>query len=531
MASTATAGGVEERSSPSCVPAELRARYDAAGQGHVFSFVDSGRVSVSAAAHLCEQLAAVDVSLVAELFEATLADEAASKAAAAAPGAAAAAAAALAPPPGVVRARGNAEAGSWWAGGLAAVARGAAAALTLAGGQGTRLGFARPKGEYDIGLPSGKSLFQLQAERLHRVRVLAAAATGAAVLPPLPWYIMTSPMTDADTRAFFEEHKFFGLPREDVRLFTQGTLPCLDERGRMLLESGAALAQAPDGNGGLYRALHLSGAAADMRARGVEGVHVFAVDNAIVRPADPEFIGFCAGRAADVGSKVCAKAGPHERVGVLCLRAGAYAVVEYSELDRALAESRDVVTGELLFNAGNLCMHYFSTDFLFGACAPANLPKVYHLARKAIPFAHQDTGATTTPAAPNGIKLESFIFDVFPASQRMAALEIAREDEFAPVKNAPGAADDSPDTARALVLAQHARWLSAAGAVLEPPAPGAPAVAEVSPLLSYGGEGLRGYAGKVIRCPALLLGPGERADDFAASAARGVNIVAYVASE
>ena len=405
----------------------------------------------------------------------------------------------------------------------------AAAALTLAGGQGTRLGSSRPKGEYDIGLPSGKCLFRLQAERLRRLRALAARRAGSGAPPPLPWYVMTSPMTDADTRAYFAAADNFGLPAADVRLFVQGTLPCLGPRGDFLLESGGALACAPDGNGGLYRALHASGAVADMRARGVEGVHVFAVDNAIVRAADPAFIGFCARARADVGAKVCAKAGPHERVGVLCLRGGAPAVVEYSELAAPLAVARDPATGALVFNAGNLCMHYFSTDFLATACAPDRLPKVYHLARKAIAVADADTGAPAPPPrAPNGIKLESFIFDVFPAATALAALDIEREDEFAPVKNAPGAAEDSPDTARALVLAQHARWLRAAGAVLAAGDGGggdAPLVAEVSPLLSYAGEGLRAYAGMRIRCPALLLGPGEAPADFAAAAARGVNVV------
>jgi UDP-N-acetylglucosamine/UDP-N-acetylgalactosamine diphosphorylase len=358
------------------IPADLRARYEAHGQGHVFRFADAGLLTPAQTAALIDQLAAIDVPLVNALFAATMA-------AAAAPPAAQA----LAPPTNVVSQASAppAERAAWRAEGLAAIAGGRAAALVLAGGQGTRLGFDRPKGEYSLGLPSGRSLFALQAARLQRLRVLAAAAAGAppgAPLPPLPLYIMTSPMTDADTRAYWEAHAYFGLPRADVMFFSQGTLPCLSGgEGRILLEAGGAVAQAPDGNGGIYRGMHLQGVVADMQRRGVAGVHVFAVDNAIVRAADPEFLGFCLRARADVGSKVCPKAGPHEKVGVLCRVGGAYSVVEYSDMDRATAELRGE-DGALVFNAGNLCMHYYSTEFLAGPCSPEQLPKVYHLAKK-----------------------------------------------------------------------------------------------------------------------------------------------------
>ena len=356
------------------IPADLRARFEAGSQGHVFRFADAGLLTPEQTAALVSQLSAIDVPLVNALFSATTA-------AAAAPPTAQT----LSPPTNVVsQARASpAQRAAWRAEGLAAIAGGRAAALILAGGQGTRLGFDRPKGEYNLGLPSGRSLFELQAARLQRLRVLAAADAGAgAPLPSLPLYIMTSPMTDADTRAYWEAHAYFGLPRSDVMFFSQGTLPCLSPgEGRILLEAGGAVAQAPDGNGGIYRGMHLQGVVADMQRRGVAGVHVFAVDNAIVRPADPEFLGFCLGARADVGSKVCPKAGPHEKVGVLCRVGGAYSVVEYSDMDRATAELRGE-DGALLFNAGNLCMHYYSTDFLAGPCSPEHLPKVYHLAKK-----------------------------------------------------------------------------------------------------------------------------------------------------
>lgn len=466
---------------------------------------------------LTAQLQRIDVGLVNELFRATMG--------AAAAEAAAPVAAKLAPCRNVTRLKDapQAQRDAWYDAGLSAIASGKAAALILAGGQGTRLGSDRPKGEYDIGLPSHKCLFELQVQRLRRLKALAAAHGGVAGgerAVSLPLYVMTSPMTDDDTRAFFRDHAFFGLPQQDVVFFCQGTLPCLTFDGKIMLENGGHVAEAPDGNGGIYRALHTSGAIADMRRRGVTGVHVFAVDNAVVRAADPVFLGYCMVNGADVGSKVCAKAGPHERVGVLCLSDGKYTVVEYSEMDKATAELVDAATGELAFNAGNICIHFYSVDFLERECSPEALPKVYHVAKKAIPFADPATGRTLTKEAMagrgnTGIKLESFIFDVFPRARAMAVLDIPRESEFSPVKNAPGSREDSPDTARALVSDLHRKWLAAAGAAL----PAAGGLVDVSPLVSYGGEGLGALAGVSVLTPATVLASDEPLPPVLAKAA------------
>ena len=374
--------------------AELRAAFAAQHQEHVFEYLDAGRVPEGEVAPFLAQLRGIDPLLVHELYSATMA--AAAPAAAAAGGGGASPAAALSPCNDVTRPSeaGAAAVAGWRAAGLAAIAAGHAAALILAGGQGTRLGFDRPKGEYDLALPSGRTLFALQAERLNRLRALAAGPGGA--LPSLPLYIMTSPMTDADTRAYWAAERFFGLPPEDVMFFSQGTLPCLSPSGRILLEAAGRVAEAPDGNGGIYRALHVQGVVADMRRRGVRGVHAFAVDNAVVLPACPVFLGLCLASGADVGSKVCAKAGPHEKVGVLCKVGGQFSVVEYSEMDKATAELRGA-DGQLVYNTGNLCIHYYSVDFLEGPCSPAQLPKVYHLANKV----REGRAPVTTPTHPS----------------------------------------------------------------------------------------------------------------------------------
>jgi UDP-N-acetylglucosamine/UDP-N-acetylgalactosamine diphosphorylase len=478
-------------SSPSDIPQALRASFEAAGQQQVFKFVDEGKVTKEQAAELVKQLERIDVKLVNDLFAETMRAQDA-------PGTASTDADLEAPKEVTkLNACPSEEVARWRSAGLKAISEGKLAALTLAGGQGTRLGFDRPKGEYKIpSLPSGKSLFQLQAERIRRLKVIAGKLFKGVKdddesLVSLPWFVMTSPMTHEHTLSFLEKHDYFGLPRADVKLFCQGTLPCLSFDGKIMLETGWRVAEAPDGNGGIYRALHLSGLVDEMKTRGIVGVHVFAVDNAIVRPADPVFLGYCLEKEADIGSKVCPKAGPHEKVGVLCKRKGAWSVVEYSEMKKETAELKDASTGELLFNAGNLCIHYYSLNFLMGPAHPDRLPKVYHVAKKAIPTAHPDTGLTLKkeemPKGNTGIKLESFIFDIFPSAQRMAVMEIVREEEFSPVKNAPGSPDgDSPDTARELLLQQHRRWLQDAGAVVSNDVH-----VEVSPLVSYAGEGLK----------------------------------------
>lgn len=324
--------------------------------------------------------------------------------------------------------------------GVQAVADGAVAAVLLAGGQGTRLGYDGPKGMYDIGLASKRTLFQFMVERLKELGRESGRGERA-----VPFYIMTSPLNHAATTAYFARHDDFGL---DVRFFPQGTLPALTPAGRMILETPTSLAVAPDGNGGLYPALVRHGILEDMASRGVRYLHVFGVDNALVRPADPAFVGYCLRQRADCGNKVLWKTSPGEKVGVVATKGGKPCIVEYSDISEEMTR-RKGDDGRLAFGAGNICQHFYTLDFMTQTIVP-NLGNVYHIAHKKIPYYDDDRQETVKPAANNGIKLESFIFDVFPLSQRMAVLDVARAEEFAPVKNPPGTATDSPDSARAL---------------------------------------------------------------------------------
>ena len=222
--------------------------------------------------------------------------------------------------------------------GLEVIAKGQVAALLLAGGQGTRLGTSAPKGCYDIGLLSGKSLFQYHAERLRKVKQLAAALTAKTEAEVrLPLLIMTSDATDAATRDFFETHKHFGLPPDEVLFFQQGMLPCLTPEGKLLLDSPGQLAMAPNGNGGVYVSLRDS-ALDSLTEWGTTSVFQFGVDNILCHVADPTFIGYCLSKGADCASKTVAKSHAHEPVGALAQVDGAPAVVEYSEISAVCTE-------------------------------------------------------------------------------------------------------------------------------------------------------------------------------------------------
>lgn len=397
--------------------------------------------------------------------------------------------------------------------------------LLLAGGQGTRLGVSYPKGMYDVGLPSKKTLFQLQAERILKLERLAEETTGKRGY--IAWYVMTSASTIKPTREFFLKNNYFGLKAENVVFFEQGTLPCFTFGGKIIMSNKFEIARAPDGNGGLYRALRNEGILADMAKRGVEYVQLYCVDNILVRVGDPVFGGYCISKGAECANKVVVKGSPNEAVGVTCKVDGKYKVVEYSEITSKSAELRDT-EGNLVYSAGNICIHFFTRQFLDKVVNQHEPELVHHIAKKKIPFVDEE-GNTQKPERPNGIKMEKFVFDVFEFADNFVVWECVREDEFAPLKNADGAADSTPTACKRALFALHQKWLKAAGAAAfvdgktgeELPLMRSPAAlvvkdvnenedaktveevtVEISPLVSYAGEGLRSQVeGKALKTP------------------------------
>ncbi|PON37837.1 UTP--glucose-1-phosphate uridylyltransferase family [Parasponia andersonii] len=385
----------------------------------------------------------------------------------------------------------------WWKMGLKAISDGKLGVLLLSGGQGTRLGSSDPKGCFNIGLPSGKSLFQLQAERILCVQSLAAEAIndGSARSVQIHCYIMTSPFTDEATRKFFESHKFFGLEPDQVIFFQQGTIPCVSNDGRFIMETPYKVAKAPDGNGGVFMALKSSKLLEDMSMRGIKYVDCYGVDNALVRVADPTFLGYFIDKGVAAAAKVVRKAYPQEKVGVFVRRGkgGPLTVVEYSELDSSMASEINQGTGRLRFCWSNVCLHMFTLDFLNQVANGLEKDSIYHLAEKKIPSIHGHT---------MGFKLEQFIFDAFPFAPSTALFEVLREEEFAPVKNVNGSTFDTPDSAKLLVLRLHARWVVAAGGFLTHSVPLYATGVEVSPLCSYAGENLEAICrGRTFHAP------------------------------
>jgi UDP-N-acetylglucosamine/UDP-N-acetylgalactosamine diphosphorylase len=362
--------------------------------------------------------------------------------------------------------------------GLKALAAGHVAVVIVAGGQGSRLGFEHPKGMYSIGPVSGASLFQILLEKI------AARARVAGMRIPL--YLMTSPATHEETVAYFAANERFGLPSEDVKIFCQGTMPAVDAAsGRLLLSEKHELALSPDGHGGTLRGLVTSGCLADMHARGVRHVFYCQVDNPLVTMCDPRFLGYHLLAGSEMSTQVVAKKHSREKVGNVVSLDGKLRILEYSDLNPLEDEivERRAADGSPIFWAGNTASHVFETAFLERMAASGTaLP--FHVARKAVPHVNA-AGQRVEPREPNAIKYERFIFDLLPEARQAIVVEIDPALTFAPVKNAPGEAYDSPDTVRAQMIALHAAWLREAGCEV------APGVAvEVSPLFAQNAEEL-----------------------------------------
>lgn len=324
------------------------------------------------------------------------------------------------------------------------------ATFVVAGGQGTRLGYDAPKGTFPIGPVTGKSLFQFHAEKI--------AAMGARYGRPLPWYIMTSQTNREETEAFFGEHEFFGLRRDDVFFFVQGMIPAVDEDGRVFLDEKDHMFENPNGHGGSLNALYNSGAVEDMKRRGIEHFFYHQVDNVQIRIADPTFMGYHASANGEMSSKCALKNTDYEKVGITVKLDGHLRVVEYTEVTPEIAESRNP-DGSYKYGVGNLAIHAFSVDFVERVGSMRD-PLPFHVAHKKVPYVNE-AGEKVSPETENGYKFETFVFDAFQYATRSIVMLVDRADEYAPVKSLTG--PNSVENAQQDMTDTFGSWLEAAG--------------------------------------------------------------------
>ena len=320
--------------------------------------------------------------------------------------------------------------------GLDAIRAGKVGAVLLAGGQGTRLGSDGPKGKYNIGLTKEVFIF----ERL--IRNLLDVTDKAGCFVPL--YVMTSDKNHEETTAFFEEKQYFGYPKDFVKFFKQEMAPSVDFQGKLYMESAESLSLSPNGHGGWFYSMAVTGVLKDVKARGVEWLNIFAVDNVLQRIADPVFVGATIDSGCVSGAKVVRKADPEEKIGVLCLEDGRPSIVEYYEMTEEIINSREA-DGELSYNFGVILNYLFRVDQLEEI---ANQKMAVHVVEKKIPYM-DEKGELVKPESPNGYKFELLVLDMIHMFPNCLSYEVVRDYEFAPIKNKTGV--DSVESARALL--------------------------------------------------------------------------------
>lgn len=306
------------------------------------------------------------------------------------------------------------------------------AVVTMAGGQGSRLGHDGPKGTFDFGLENHKSIFEVLCDRLKE------AYNKYNVY--IPWYIMTSRQNNEETINFFEKNNYFGYSKENVYFFKQGELPVLNNQGKLMLNKEGNINTAADGHGGVFISMEKEKITENMKQRGIKWVFIGPVDNVLIKMIDPIFIGICQDKNVLAGGKSIIKAYPEERVGVFCKKDGKPDVIEYTEISKEMAEMKND-RGELVYAESHINCNVFNIDII-EKISKNKLP--YHSAHKKIEYLNKE-GQVVKPEEPNAYKFEAFIFDAFKMLDEMTIFRVKREEEFAPIKNAEG--KDSPKTA------------------------------------------------------------------------------------
>lgn len=321
--------------------------------------------------------------------------------------------------------------------GIDIIKNGKYAVVTMAGGQGTRLGHNGPKGTFELDVEPKRPLFTLLSETINEANKKYNAI--------IPWYIMTSKENSYQTREFFRRHNYFDMGEENIRFFIQNELPMVDTEGKLLIDEEGLVKQAADGHGGIFEAMRKDGIIDDMKKRGIEWIFIAGVDNVLAKMVDPLLTGIAIDKKCLAAGKSVVKSSPKEKVGVFCKKDGRPSVIEYTEITDDMAEAIDN-NGELLYGESHILCNLFNIKAV-DEISKTKLP--YHSAFKKAKYI-DDHGVIVVPTQPNAYKFEAFIFDAFEELSDMAIMRVRREEEFAPVKNAEGV--DSPETAKKLYL-------------------------------------------------------------------------------
>jgi UDP-N-acetylglucosamine/UDP-N-acetylgalactosamine diphosphorylase len=468
---------------------ELIERFKAAGQGHIFQHLD--QLTPSERTFLFEQAASIDLAELDSLVENYVKNEPE----------VGVDFETISPAPFIAHpSRDDSQSVDWIKAkemGEHALKMGNVAAFTVAGGQGTRLGYEGPKGTFPVSPVQELTLFEVFARKI----AFAERNYGA----PIYWFIMTSIVNHDETVAFFKKHDYFGLEHHRVQFFKQGMMPAVDFDGKLILEDKGRLVMTPDGHGGSLRALNRSGSIQLMEELGITVISYFQVDNPLVKCIDPEFIGFHLMHTSEMSSKMVPKTYPLEKVGMFCEQDEKILVIEYSDLPESYQEMREE-SGDLKFLSGSIAIHILDVHFvkrLDSATSKVKMP--FHKAVKKIPALDPSTGSIVKPESPNGVKFEMFVFDAIPFAGNPIVVETLRSEDFSPVKNAEG--KDSPATARADQLKLFANWLKAVGVTVPVDAEGVPEFAfEVDPSFAVDTASFRSAWKRLAEKPEIKAG-------------------------
>ncbi|CAK88749.1 unnamed protein product (macronuclear) [Paramecium tetraurelia] len=374
------------------------------------------------------------------------------------------------------------------------ISKGKVCVAMMAGGQGTRLGFNMAKGMYDIGMPSHKTLFQIFCERILSLQNMIQIRMGQCL--PIQFFIMTSDVNHEETKRYFIENNYFNLQSDQITFFQQDSLPILSKDGEILLSDHTSILEGPDGNGGIFNSLYNQGYLDYMKCLGIKYIHICPVDNILCKLCDPIWIGYTEANNLTICSKFVKKAYAEEKVGMHVLINDKPCMIEYSEMIQDdLNKTNDI--GDLLYDAGGIaqmiCTVEFTHQIYEDPQTRSKLAANYHVAQKKYDYYDLNQRKVIKPESINALKFELFYFDCFPLcpEEQFGLIEVRREDEFAPIKNAPGEKSDTPETAKKLYMDRDQKWVKDYGFSF-------PQQIEISAKITYFGEGLENILPKYL---------------------------------